>query len=726
MNRMSKKQWGATLVAILLATVFYVLSLLTPEFIAGTGPYWQAPYSDRITNLVGFLYYLQDEWRFPLFNVPRLGYPEGTNIVFTDSIPLLALAAKLVYKTTGFTTNYFGWWVLGCYLLLALFIALAARAARIFDPLALIACALFAISAPALITRIGHASLMAHFLIAWGLLLYLRTRSIPLRSSDGMQFALIAVFVVTMQAYFLPMVLIFLFASLVHAVAEKRCSLRFATLSLATFFGASALAAWAAGIIGTAGTSAPAWGFGHYSMNLVSPFLPPRHNLPEAWATHVRWDPNDYTWDATAGQYEGYNYLGAGLLFLVAIVLIVPGTRQKLWSNLRRHAVLVVCLLGCACYALSNRVFIGDYLVLEVPLSQMVAAFTGHFRTGGRMFWPVYYVLVISLIGITMRYFSRSIARAIVLLALLFQLISTQVLRDDVAIFASAAYPQLLDRTTWRTLVETHDFIEQYPSFQCGGWANTWPENNANMELQLIAAASAKPINSAYVARAVKDCKVEQAQGLAFDVRPGGLYFFAGDFPLASISDKPRFSELCREFKFGVVCTQTWSALDAHSKAGKFPLTPVFIFPDYELGRELKFVTHGNGRRFMGQGWSTPEPWGTWSTGKVSEVFVKLPNGPGASWTVEAEATAFVHPARKDLDVTVFANGANVGTWMFRHGEGTVHRSLIVPIALVKANGDLRLTFIPSSLQSPKEAGLSADVRPLGFALVNMRLNLVQ
>ena len=461
-------------------------------------------------------------------------------------------------------------------------------------------------------------------------------------------------------------------------------------------------------------------------MNLVSPFLPPRQNMPEAWATHVRWDPNNYTWDATAGQYEGYNYLGAGLLFLVAVVLLVPGTRQQLWPTLRRHAVLVVCLLGCAGYAVSNRVFLGDNLVAAVPLSELVATVTGHFRTGGRMFWPIYYVLVISLTGIVIKYFRRGLARAIVLLAMLFQLIDTQVLRDDVGAFASAAYPQLLDRTIWRTLVEKHAFIEQYPSFQCGGWANTWPENNANMELLLIAAESAKPINSAYVARAVKDCKVEQMQGIAFDIRPGGLYFFAGDFPIASISDKPRFNELCREFKFGVICTRAWSELDARSKAGKFPLTPLFVFPDYELGNELKFVTHGNGRRFMGQGWSTPEPWGTWSTGKISEVFVKLPNVSGTSWAMEAEATAFVHPARKELDVMVFANGANLGTWIFRHGDGIVHRSLDVPIALVNANGDLRLTFAPSSLQSPKEAGLSDDVRPLGFALVSMRLNLVQ
>ncbi len=54
-------------------------------------------------------------------------------------------------------------------------------------------------------------------------------------------------------------------------------------------------------------------------MNAVSPFLPPRDHLPESLARHVPWDGNGNTWDATGGQYEGYNYLGAGMLLLLVV-----------------------------------------------------------------------------------------------------------------------------------------------------------------------------------------------------------------------------------------------------------------------------------------------------------------------------------------------------------------------------------------------------------------------
>ena len=51
----------------------------------------------------------------PILFVPTLGYPEGTSIVFTDSIPLAALAAKLVRTLTGRAINYLGAWMGLCY-----------------------------------------------------------------------------------------------------------------------------------------------------------------------------------------------------------------------------------------------------------------------------------------------------------------------------------------------------------------------------------------------------------------------------------------------------------------------------------------------------------------------------------------------------------------------------------------------------------------------------------
>ena len=79
----------------------YALTLFEPSFILGRSVYWTEPYGDPTTNMVGALYFVRDEWRFPLFYVPKLGFPEGVNIVYTDSLPLFAIVARLVHKFSG-------------------------------------------------------------------------------------------------------------------------------------------------------------------------------------------------------------------------------------------------------------------------------------------------------------------------------------------------------------------------------------------------------------------------------------------------------------------------------------------------------------------------------------------------------------------------------------------------------------------------------------------------
>lgn len=172
-----------------LAGLLYALSLFDLDFVLGKGPYWTQPFGDTITHLIGAMYFIRDEWRFPLFFVPQLGFPEGTNIVFTDSLPLLALGAKLLHSVTGWAGNYSGLWLLVCFPLLAFFIAKATREFGGTDVFAMISAALLAVMSPALLARFGHHALMGHFLIAWSIYLYARIRTDPVRGTNILQFS---------------------------------------------------------------------------------------------------------------------------------------------------------------------------------------------------------------------------------------------------------------------------------------------------------------------------------------------------------------------------------------------------------------------------------------------------------------------------------------------------------------------------------------------------------
>src|SRR5208337_480763 len=132
------------------------------------------------------------------------------------------------------------------------------------------------------------------------------------------------------------------------------------------------------------GTSASGDGFGYFSMNLLSPLWPQRSGLfPGFYGLLTGPD----------GQYEGFNYLGAGVLLLV--VVAVAASRRFIPLMLRQHLVLFVTLVYITMFAISNVVFIGSHEVLYIPLPGVLQFVAGIFRSSGRMFWPCAYALAL-------------------------------------------------------------------------------------------------------------------------------------------------------------------------------------------------------------------------------------------------------------------------------------------------------------------------------------------
>lgn len=710
-----------TVVIAMILGALYAFTLFEPSFILGRSVYWTEPFGDRITNLIGALYFAHDDWRFPLFYVPGLAFPEGTNIVYTDSLPLLALIDKVIFKISGEWVNYFGLWLFICFPLLALFIAFATKEGGAKDVVSVLGATFLALASPALLIRFGHATLMAHFLIAWSFYLYWKL----IRSTDSWaviaQFCVVAALSVVLQAYFLMMVLPFLLAALAQGVMLGRVTVRNATLSFATAVGVILATAWIAGIIGPGSISANAWGFGYYSMNVLSPFLPSREWLPEYIAQHITWDGNGYSWDATGGQYEGYNYLGAGMLLLLIVHLST--SRDLVKKALKRHVFLVLALTGLLLFALSNRVFVGDWLVFDIPMFPLLRKITEHFRTGGRLFWPIYYVLTVALVLLTFQRFSPRIAKALIITAVCLQLADTQHLRHNMVANVGHGFAQELPQEAWKPLLEAHQFLKQYPSFQCGGWAGKWPENNSNMELLWLTAQLGKPSSSAYLARSNRNCADELAEGQKFDIRSEGLYVFGDKFPIQTIENLLNFRDWCREFAHGVACSRNLAKLPQLALQPEFkPISREWI-PKYRLGEILRFSAGGNGQPFLLRGWSVPEPWGIWSLGEQSEVALRLAEPLGGEMRLTVNANPFVHAGRPVKEIAVLVNDKQVATWNYKLGEGIENRTANIPRKVYqRKDGVLRIKFVSKSIESPKQAGLSADTRPISLGLVNLAL----
>lgn len=136
--------------------------------------------------------------------------------------------------------------------------------------------------------------------------------------------------------------------------------------------------------------SVAVWGYRHFSFNLLAPINP------------MNYDGLLYGGLSTAGrlQYEGYAYLGLGMMILGLLAVIQIGRRsvRSTWSR----AAMVQCAvpiglmsLGAVILAASATVTFGPFTIITVPLPDFLEHGLSIFRSSGRLFWPVFYVIMV-------------------------------------------------------------------------------------------------------------------------------------------------------------------------------------------------------------------------------------------------------------------------------------------------------------------------------------------
>jgi len=340
---------------------------------------------DLAQNLAGHLAFQQGGWTWPALVSTQLFWPEGLNIALTDSNPLISLIAKVaVAPLMGEPTNLFGVWIALCVVLQPVAAAYAANAlapkangSRVL--LIATAAAAFSLLWPAWLSRLGHINLIGHFCLLMALGLSARAvanrRPVPVGPTVGLLTAAILI-----HPYLFVFSAALLAAPLLRAdIQGRHARLKEASRLLMSVGCAALLHRLLGGSSGGADR-----GFGHYSMNLLSPIFPQRSGIFGASLPVI---------DATGGQYEGFNYLGAGGLLVVAVALALG------WGRGWRGWYPLLGVLGCLTFlALTPRIYAGTLLVLPLPAWPWDQVF-GIVRASGRAFWAVAYALVFGAIG---------------------------------------------------------------------------------------------------------------------------------------------------------------------------------------------------------------------------------------------------------------------------------------------------------------------------------------
>jgi hypothetical protein len=515
--------------AVIMATT-YVLSTFDLAFLFGIGPFWANPIGpwlmdpadtiisgDLLDVLVGYRAFLHSGWHMPLFFVRDLG-PSGTNVLLLGAIPLVALLGKIISILAGTPVNPYGAWVAACFILSAIFATLVVIETGQRSLLAAGAASLLAISAPPLLHRFGHLTYMAHFIAIGTLFLYLRDPRVKGTWTRSLSWIGWLCLAFSLDLYLFTMCSVLYGASWLRRLHVERPTFLGAVAEPVTAIAALSCVATLVGFGIGDDVSPFAFGFGYFSMNLASPFWPQRSGLFPGFDPIV---------DATGGQYEGFNYFGFGALLLIVIAIIM--NRRSLGTIIVEHRYLLVGLIGLFAFALSDRVFLGNIKLLDLAYSWRVDHYLGVFRSSGRMFWPIFYaVMLFGLVGVLRQISPRS-GVVVVLGCCLLQLIDTNPLRARLTRLTERAVPELINRAEWEARISRAANVQLEPPFQCLDPAGSGTPSLPHLELQLVAATIGRPINSVYFARSQmtpESCAAASAKARNGPWRDDTLYVF--------------------------------------------------------------------------------------------------------------------------------------------------------------------------------------------------------
>ena len=402
---MQKHRWSLTgaLLGALVFLILYGVRVLDPTcvdwILNNASP-------DPAQHYLGWVFYRRSGWHLPYLGANYSAiYPYRTSILYTDSIPLLAVLGKLLGGVLPARFQYLGLWGLFCYAMQGgLAQALIARVGgvRPGDTAKNWASVLGAgvlVLFPALNIRMfAHTALAANWLVLLALWLWLcaeQSENRPTAAKLCLWWGILGLLCAGIHLYYLPMVGMVLVAACVQRALEKRGPAA-VVLPVASFCGAALAELF---VLGAFAANFAGYSNGYLSgADLANLFVP---GLGASW------------------EQEIY----AGLGTTIAVVLALAGLlvqHKQAGAFFCRHknvviAALVLLVLD-AIAAMGNTVTFAGRTLFTVPIPQALMDFWAMFSSCARLAWLAGMLLAVAACGLVLRFWQG--AAAAVLLAL--------------------------------------------------------------------------------------------------------------------------------------------------------------------------------------------------------------------------------------------------------------------------------------------------------------------
>ena len=485
---------SVTIGVIIIFQICYGLAVLQP-----TNINWlMSARHDWGTHYLGWAFYKNEPWHFPLGQVFGYNYPVGTNVGFTDSIPLMAIFFKLFAPFLPGDFQYFGWWLLSCHLLVAYFTILLFRIFKV-STLITFAAAIFIAANPVLIHRGMHPALCAQWLLIACIYFYFLDPALtPTRKILFYQF-IVLILSALINPYLCLMVVGFTIATpiklcFINKVLARKQFFIYLTLSVLSVV----LVWYLTGMIsfGRKEDLGVGGAYGLYTMNLNALYNAGGFSALTPAYDWVSWH-----------QYEGFMYLGAGILLLIIILFfyriysfVSTRINKEINSSDSKYKrdLIPLLILGMlyAVFSITLVISFNSKVILRIPAPAAFIHLEEVFRACGRFFWmPYYLIMMFAIIGIAKIKANPLITTSIIIIALGIQLYDIKILLTFRKL-PFGTYTPPMANSEWIKIMSQFDEVIFYPAFET--------PNIRAMDYQdfsYLALKAGKPVNLAYVAR---------------------------------------------------------------------------------------------------------------------------------------------------------------------------------------------------------------------------------
>ncbi|OUI80951.1 hypothetical protein HK22_04515 [Gluconobacter sp. DsW_056] len=667
--------------------LFQALRCFPMALIRGQVPtYAQTGREDFIQHIIGQIYFLRQDWHWPLLVDQRLNVSPGTNIALTDSIPLETLLLKIVHPFFPDMLQGITLYLALCWTLQPVCAVFALRSLGEKRLLPALAAAIFAACFPTFLFRIGHAALCGQWILLLAIGLYFRGTRPGAGPGPVWLLALLNTLTLLIHPYLMVMTGAVLGAVPLTLLLRDRSWKTFVPAAMAT-------AASGLGIV-IIGSALGYWGgmsgggYGFYSMNLASPFWPAHSSLFPSVPIQLA--------EATGGQYEGYQYLGAGVLLVLGMALLNRKGIALLIQLTKQHVGLFLACLALTAIAVSNRVY---FLHIPVLLTHFTMPGAEQMRSSGRMFWPVAYVMMIGGIYVLCRVWPK-VWPLVLLAGITLQWQDTLGMRQGVQwVENTILTPPAPEDSESLALMKPFDKIEIHPRLECDG-----ADSRYIMRFLYAAALQNASVNTMYTARLMPEAACHMSAEQPHPLDRQTLVILTGTSQRIHALSWSRLQHA----QCGVMDKATFCvAADVPFPAG---LSPALQAPVLPIGQEI--VTAGpqfRNEEILESGWSAPENWGVWSETPDPSLYLHLP--------------AEVHRANLVLrmhstpgtpqHVRVLLNGTQIAEWDVQPDEADYKADF--PLTPETQSASLQL-----QISNPVRIG--QDPRLLGIALLSLKV----